>query len=123
MEKQLYGIVLKVNDLDACRIFYRELFLPLVPVMDSSFAVVFNLTSDLTFTIEKSAAPYLEHSSSATSWRFDCADFAALQERLLAIGYEFEPEPSGRESGYYWRTLDPEGNLVVVRQLQVQQQS
>lgn len=57
MEIQRFGIVVKVNDLDACRIFYRELFAPLLPVMDSTFTVVFELAPNLTFYSRKKAMP------------------------------------------------------------------
>lgn len=57
MEIQRFGIVVKVNDLDACRIFYRELFAPLLPVMDSTFTVVFELAPNLTFSLEKAMPP------------------------------------------------------------------
>ena len=106
MEIQRFGIVVKVNDLDACRIFYRELFAPLLPVMDSTFTVVFELAPNLTFSLEKSNAPYLEHS-----------DFESLRRRLAAAGCELEPEPDCRDSGLYWRGCDPEGNIILVRQL------
>ena len=86
MEIQRFGIVVKVNDLDACRIFYRELFAPLLPVMDSTFTVVFELAPNLTFSLEKSNAPYLEHSSCAQGWKFDSADFESLRRRLAAAG-------------------------------------
>ena len=117
MEIQRFGIVVKVNDLDACRIFYRELFAPLLPVMDSTFTVVFELAPNLTFSLEKSNAPYLEHSSCAQGWKFDSADFESLRRRLAAAGCELEPEPDCRDSGLYWRGCDPEGNISLVRQL------
>ena len=75
------------------------------------------LAPNLTFSLEKSNAPYLEHSSCAQGWKFDSADFESLRRRLAAAGCELEPEPDCRDSGLYWRGCDPEGNIILVRQL------
>ena len=110
-----FGIMIRVNDLDGCRIFYRDLLELGEPVLDSSFLVVFQLSEDLTLTLEKSAAPYLEHASSACLWGFETEDLDGLRRRLEDAGYELALDADCRDPSCDLRGRDPEGNLFRVR--------
>ena len=112
MRKNLIEIVLRVNDLDGCRIFYRELMQFGDPVLDSGFIASFKISETTLLTLEKTDAPFLEHSASATSWRFGVPDINALRERMYFAGYELKEDPSGD----FWRGTDPEGNVFWVRE-------
>ena len=61
MNAAYFSLILKVNDLDGCRIFYRDLLGLGEPVFDSTSAVVFLLGEKLTLMLEKSAAEYLDN--------------------------------------------------------------
>ena len=112
MKKNLIEIVLRVNDLDGCRLFYRELMQFGDPVLDSGFIASFKISETTLLTLEKTDAPFLEHSASAMTWRFSVPDLNALRERMYYGGYELKEDPSGD----FWRGTDPEGNVFLVRE-------
>ncbi len=116
MEAHSFGIIVKVNDLDGCRLFYREQLGFGEPVADSTYRAVFDLGGGLTLTLEKSAAPYLERASAATGWCFRVPDLKAFRDRLEAAGYEYPIERSSLGDGDCLRGSDPEGNLFLVRE-------
>lgn len=106
-------IVVRVGELDCCRYFYREVLGLGEPLLDSTFAVVFALSDGVHLVLEKCGFPYLEHASAATSWSMDCADLAAVAERMEKNGTPLEEEriQLGRRCR---RGFDPEGNSFVL---------
>ena len=116
MDAQRFGIVIKVNELECCRLFYRDLLDLGEPMIDSSFFTVFQLQPGLTLTLEKSPAKYLERASSTIEWRFETANLTVLKQRLEAAGYALEFDELHRGPGRYWRGRDPEGNFFLVRE-------
>ena len=104
-------IVIRVRDLDGCRIFYRDVLELGDPVSDSGFSSTFALNDGLMLTLEKNDAPFLEHASNATLWRFAVADFEKFRKHLADAGCELVEDPSGGS----WRGSDPEGNMFLVR--------
>jgi len=114
MNAKSLGLILRVNDLDMCRLFYRDLLELGEPVFDSTFAVVFQLSDYLTFTIEKSTAEYLEHASAATCLAFSVPDLDAFIEKLDVGGCSLEKEPVRVGVVEYRRGMDPEGNPFLV---------
>ena len=116
MNATRFGLILKVNDLDASRIFYRDLLQLGEPVLDSTFAVVFHLTEELALTLEKSAAGYLEHASAASTFSFAVPDLEAFACRLDDCGYPLEKDPIRIGIIEYRRGTDPEGNPFLVFQ-------
>ena len=115
MKSLQFGIILKVCDLDICRMFYRDILGFGEPVLDSSFLVHFKLAPCLTLTLEKNGAPFLEHASAATGWFFECPDVAVLSEKLENSGFApLEPFNQFGASGIY-RGRDPENNVFYVK--------
>ncbi len=110
-----FGIMIRVNDLDSCRIFYRDLLALGEPIFDSTFLTVFQLTGDLTLTLEKTAASYLEHASSACLWGFETEDLDGLRRRLEEAGHELALDAECRDPSCDLRGRDPEGNVFRVR--------
>ena len=104
-------IVIRVRDLDACRIFYRDVLELGEPVSDSGFSSSFALNDGVMLTLEKNDAPFLEHASNATLWRFAVADFEKFRKHLADAGCELVEDPCGGS----WRGSDPEGNMFLVR--------
>ncbi|MGE4563815.1 MAG: VOC family protein [Victivallaceae bacterium] len=116
MESRRFGILLRVNQLDVCRQFYRDLLGIGDPVIDSTFAVEFHPSRNFAIRLEASEAPYLEHESAATSWMLEVSDFDAIRERLADAGYPLAEKPEERPGGLYFRGNDPEGNTFYIAQ-------
>ena len=110
MKNKFVEIVIRVNDLDGCRIFYREVLQLGDPVLDSGFIASFRLSDSTMLTLEKTDAQFLEHAGAATSWRIGVSDLNALRERMQYGGYELKADPSYD----FWRGTDPEGNVFLV---------
>ena len=115
MKAPEFGIVIKVNDLDLCRMFYRDVIGFGQPCFDSSFAVQFQLTGNLRLTLEKNTAPFLEHASAATTWFFESSDISGIAQRLLDSGFaRLVPAAEFGSSGYF-RGRDPENNMFYIK--------
>ena len=110
MKKDFVEIVIRVNDLDCCRIFYREVLQVGDPVLDRGFIASFKISGNAMLTLEKTDAQFLEHAGAATLWRFGVTDLNALRERMQYGGYELKADPSYD----FWRGTDPEGNVFLV---------
>ena len=65
MKKDFVEIVVRVNDLDACRIFYREVLQLGDPVLDSGFIASFGISGSVMLTLEKTDAPFLKHAGAS----------------------------------------------------------
>ncbi len=111
MTKSVCEIVIRVRNLDVCRIFYRDVLQLGDPTSDSGFSSTFALNDGSMLTLEKSEAPFWEHASNATLWRFGVADFQKFRDHLAECGYELIEDPCGGS----WRGRDPEGNMFLVR--------
>ena len=116
MNAKHLGLILRVNDIDMCRLFYRDLLELGEPVFDSTFAVVFQLTENLTLTLEKSAAEYLEHASAAATIAIAVPDLETFAEKLDSAGCPLDEDPVRIGITEYRRGLDPEGNPFLVFQ-------
>lgn len=112
MNAKHLGLIIRVNDLDGCRIFYRDLLELGEPLLDSTFACVFQLAEHLTLTLEKSAAEYLEHASAASCLSIAVSDLKAFEEKLDSAGWPLEKEPIRIGVIEYRRGADPEGNPI-----------
>lgn len=109
-----FGLLLCVKDLPLCRSFYRDMLHLGEPVTDSAFTVEFALSDNMILRLEQNESPALEHASSAVSWILACDDPAKLFDELADAGYDVEMREESRDSGYYFRGMDPEGNAFYV---------
>ena len=114
MKSSDFGIVVKVRDLDACRIFYRDVLGLGEPELDSGFMTVFRLLPSLTLTLEAVDAAFLEHASSATMWSFRVDDPERLSAKLADSGYAPLEVLDRGEGASCLRGEDPEGNIFYV---------
>ena len=113
--RTVFGVVIKVNDLDLCRTFYRDILGFGDPSVDSSFAVRFTPADNFHLVLEKVSAPFLEHASAATAWSFECTDVKALSDRIESCGYAaLVPLRGSRRTGLYLGR-DPENNVFFVK--------
>jgi predicted enzyme related to lactoylglutathione lyase len=116
IKKSRPEIVIKVNDLEKCRFFYRNVLDLGEPVFDSNFAVSFDVDDRLSLTLEATDAKYLEHASSAVMWRFEVDDIDGMQKKMESAGVSFSKVEGG--SAEYYCGSDPEGNRFLVRKTQ-----
>ncbi|MCQ2380677.1 MAG: VOC family protein [Victivallaceae bacterium] len=107
-----YMITLKVRDLDIERRFYRIALNYRDIVLDSSFAVAFQLDGDVVFLLEKCTAKYLDGNNGTLSMSFTRDDVAELDAKLSDNG--FHPLEKADENGK-WILRDPEGNRLMIR--------
>ena len=105
-----FAFYLRVNNLDVCRSFYRDLLELGTPVIDSNFLVEFVIQPDIRLILDHSEADFLEHSSSAGAFTFFLDDPDALVARISESGYELHAKEITRHGEKMIRCLDPEGN-------------
>jgi len=113
MKKFHSEIVICVNNLDACRHFYRKVLDMGDPVFDSNFLTSFQLGDDLALTLARTETKDMERARSAATWRFEVEDMEQFRGNCLAAGYSLTPPGTG---GTYWSGADPEGNRFYVRE-------
>ena len=109
-----FGFLLNVKDLPHCRSFYRDMLHLGPPVLDSAFTVEFALSDKMVLRLEQNSCPALEHASSAGCLILECDDPQKLFDELADAGYEVEMREESRDSGHYFRGMDPEGNFFYV---------
>ena len=114
MKFSRFGLLIRVNDLPVCRSFYRDMLHLGDPVLDSAFTVEFALPGQMILRLEQNHSPSLEHASSAASWILECEEPQKLFDELAYAGYNVEMREEARDSGYYFRGEDPEGNFFYV---------
>lgn len=110
-QNSLYGVIIKVENLDVCRSFYRDILELGPPVIDSNFWVEFELQEKVSLVLEQAAQnEKLPAGHGRTSWLYYATNMDRLVKKLKAHGYE--PLYAERERiGYKVHTFcDPEGN-------------
>ena len=118
MDNSMFGVIIKVNDLNQCRMFYRDILGFGEPLLDSSFAVCFKLADNMLLTLKKNQGTFLEHASAATGWFFECEDIETLSQRLQDSGFPGLFDSITFGSLQYRKGRDPENNIFYVRQKQ-----
>lgn len=114
MNKNLFGIVIKVRDLELCRNFYRNILELGQPVMDSSFQVEFKAGGSSLILVRKSWDCPLPQHSERIAWYFSAGNPDHIREKIFACGYRSVctiSEKAGREMVMF---TDPEGNPFYV---------
>ena len=115
MENLLYGIVVKVRNLDLARSFYRDVLDLGSPLMDSNFWVEFRLADGIPLILEKALEDEaLPESCGRISWIFKTASIEPVVERLKLFGYEPKREIFERIGLKVYEFRDPEGNPFLV---------
>ena len=108
------GIWIRVKDLETAKRFYSELFsLPQAVFENPEYSVFPVEKNSFYLVLEKSTAPYLEHSCSANSF-FITVESIEHAERVLEkynISIFKNIFSFGNQS--FHRTCDPEGNPLV----------
>ena len=114
-QNSFYGVIIKVQNLDVCRSFYRDVIGLGAPSIDSNFWVEFKLQDDVALVLELiNSAEKPSETRGRTSWLYKVADLDAMVAKLKEHGYEpFEGEQE--RLGYrVFVFSDPEGNLIYL---------
>jgi predicted enzyme related to lactoylglutathione lyase len=114
-QNTLSAVIIKVQNLNICRSFYRELLDLGAPVMDSNFWVEFKLGECASLILEQiiTGEPTPE-GRGRIAWLCAVKDYEQTVERLKANGYD----PLGEEEEHLGMKilnfLDPEGNPFTI---------
>ena len=114
MKNSSFGVIIKVNNIDLCRNFYRNVLNLGDPVTDSSFCVEFQISDNFFLMLEKTDARFLEHESSATSWTCKVDDIEQLHYRSRLHGYKLNMNERTHEGEVLYRCQDPEKNIFYI---------
>ena len=114
MQVEEFGTVIRVHDLNLCRIFYQQLLNLDEPEVNSTFLVRFRLAPGATLSLEKCDAPYLEHSSSATAFSFSVKDLKEAKALLESAKLPYDIVETCGPTGEILRGGDPEGNIFYI---------
>lgn len=82
--------------------------------MDSNFWVEFEAGENFVLTLEKSAARFLEHESSATAWICKVDDISETKKRLSKHGFKTSISKSLKMGETLYRCQDPEHNVFYI---------
>ncbi|MBN1864255.1 MAG: VOC family protein, partial [Victivallales bacterium] len=107
----VYGILIKVQNLNATRSFYRDILDLGPPVMDSNFWVEFKIGEHASLILEQ-ASPNekMPEGLGRISWVCNVKDYDTTVERLGKNGFEPVVEEEERLGKKVIQYLDPEGN-------------
>ena len=111
MEYNRFGVIVKVNNIDICRSFYRDVLKLGEPILDSTFRVVFKRGNAL-LILDCCKAKYLEHSSSSVNLLLGCDDVDAVRNSLSENGYNPVPYETPNPQMLFYSCSDPENNLI-----------
>jgi len=115
MENLIYGIAVKVRNLDLARAFYRDALDLGSPLMDSNFWVEFRLGDSASLVLEKVLDDeMLPDPVGRISWIFKTDEVEAIVARLRKFGYEPKFEEQERIGVKVYEFRDPEGNPFLV---------
>ena len=114
MKNSLFGVIIKVNNIDLCRNFYRNVLDLGDPVINSGFCVEFQINNEFFLTLEKTDARFLEHQSSATSWCCRVDNIDEVHHRSRLHGYKINMEKRSHEGEVLYRCQDPEKNIFYI---------
>jgi predicted enzyme related to lactoylglutathione lyase len=111
MDKNIFGVIIKVENLEISRAFYRDILELGNPVMDSNFWVEFRLPGNFSLFLEKKEDDEkIPESQGRLSWVYRVKNVKEILERLKKYGYEAIAEKEMRLGCKIHLFCDPEGN-------------
>ena len=114
MKNSSFGVIIKVNNIDICRNFYRNVLNLGDPVTDSNFCVEFQINDNFFLMLEKTDARFLEHESSAVSWSCEVASITDVRYNARLHGYQLNMNKRTHEGEVLYRCQDPEKNIFYL---------
>ncbi len=116
MENSLFGIIIKVKNMDICRSFYRDVLDLGEPEINSNFWVEFHSPTGYTVALEKSAARFLKHESAATAWVYRVSNVEETRQRLEKHGFKASFARTLKMGEALYQCHDPENNVFYIFQ-------
>jgi len=110
-QSSVYGIVIKVENLNTCRTFYRDLLRLGPPVLDSNFWVEFKLDNNSSLLLEETEqGEKLPAGRGRIAWMCKVKDFDGTATLLKEKGHDPIGEEEERGGVRVLPFCDPEGN-------------
>ena len=114
-QNSLYGVIIKVANLNACRSFYRDILDLGAPVMDSNFWVEFKINGSSSLILEQAAqGEKLSHARGRLSWLCTVNNIKEILARLEQSGHEPLAEEEEHCGIKIHKYCDPEGNPFAI---------
>ncbi|HBC89397.1 MAG TPA: hypothetical protein DCZ94_20850 [Lentisphaeria bacterium] len=109
-QNSLYGVIIKVENIDVCRSFYRDVLELGAPVIDSNFWIEFKLQDNVSLVLEQAAeGEKLPPGRDRISWLYRIEAIDDMLAKLKEHGHQ--PHAEDERLGYkVYQFLDPEGN-------------
>ena len=117
MENSIFGIVIKVRNLTACKAFYRDILGLGDPVLDSNFRVEFRCGKAFSLFLEKDVwdDPVPVPRSGSVSWFYSGGDALDIRKKMRTYGFSDSSVIVENKAGRsFCRFADPEGNVFYV---------
>jgi len=116
MDNSDFGVILRVENIDICRSFYRDILNLGCPVLDSNFWVEFKLPGGFSLALErKEKEEKLPECMGRISWLCKVDDVNTAIERLGQFGYEYLNVEEHKMGFKLYMFCDPEGNPFYLR--------
>ena len=110
-QSSVYGVAIKVENLNLCRTFYRDILNLGPPVMDSNFWVEFKIGANASLLLEEiEQGTKLPPGRGRVAWICEVKDFDACVALLKEKGHEPLGNPEERCGRQAVPFADPEGN-------------
>jgi len=114
-QNSLYGVIVKVENLNVCRSFYRDILNLGAPIMDSNFWVEFKINGSSSLILEQAVTgEKLPAGRGRISWLCTVEKMEETLNRLEKNGYELLAEEEERLGVKIYKLCDPEGNPLSI---------
>jgi predicted enzyme related to lactoylglutathione lyase len=114
-QNSLHAVVIKVQNLNICRAFYRELLELGAPVMDSNFWVEFKIGASASLVLEQIVTgEIVPEGRGRISWLCMVEDLEKMIKKLKENGYDPISEEIDLLGMKTLQFCDPEGNQFVL---------
>jgi len=116
MKSNPHGVIVKVENLDICRSFYRDVLGLGNPVMDSNFWVEFRVDEKLSLFLEKiEDGEKLSIKKGRISWMYHVENLEQMILKLNKEGCEPFQDNEQEKIGFkVAKFCDPEGNFFYI---------
>ena len=112
----LLGVVVKVENLDVARAFYRDTLGLGAPVMDSTFWVEFKVDGNASLFLEQAhPGEKLVPTRGRVAWICETPNLDEIVSRLTELGHESVAAATEKAGYQVLRFQDPEGNPFYLK--------
>ena len=113
---RLMGVVVRVENLNVARAFYRDILELGAPIMDSTFWVEFKLGDSAALVLEQARpGEKLVSTKGRVAWVCETPDIDELVDRLQELGHVPLPGETDKIGFKVLKYQDPEGNPFYLK--------